>query len=274
MRVIEGYTLQSLRNVDTFLDDNASSLGSIPRTGTRRKLRQLIADLSTHAADQSGRTLQSMGATMRLRRRRKLLLEDHMLPIARIARAELHGTPELAPFRMPRRRLSVQRLAQDALGMSGAAVTFRRIFIDAGLPDDFVQQLDDAVAAMLASVSTRASNRNASSEATLGLRAKLSEGRKLVQVLDAFIRKELRHDPARLAGWARVKRVERTHGRRAVAVAIAIPASVELRPVATAARPSLRLGHVLHLLSLAPRVRRLPVTLVSGGRTLLLARAR
>ena len=45
--------------------------------------------------------------------------------------------------------------------------------------------------------------------ATEGIRTRLSEGRKIVAVLDVFVTASLENDPALLANWNIVKRVQR-----------------------------------------------------------------
>ena len=46
--------------------------------------------------------------------------------------------------------------------------------------------------------------------ATDRLSAELTHARRVVRVLDAFIRKDLRHDPGLLSAWNAAKRVRKT----------------------------------------------------------------
>ena len=63
------------------------------------------------------------------------------------------------------------------------------------MPDDFVQQLGAAADAMLNALSERAQSRGKRGGATKGLGTKLAHGRRLVQVLDAFVKAHLRMIP-------------------------------------------------------------------------------
>lgn len=207
MQTRQGSMLQSLRNVETFLDQHADVLGGVVQSGTRQKLAEAIAALSTHVSAQSGSSLASRGATQRHYAQRQALIRDHMAPVARIAAADLPHTPELAPLRMPAHNAPAEKLAAAAYGMAGAAKPFASVFTAAGLSADFVEQLAAAADAMTASLDERAQSRSARSGATTGLKARLSAGRRIVHVLDAFVRTALKDDPALLSAWNTVKRV-------------------------------------------------------------------
>jgi hypothetical protein len=200
--------LQSLRNVEAFLEENADTLDRVIKTGARQRLADAITELAAHASEQTGNALASRGATKRQQALRKVLLRDHMAPIVKIADADIPKTPDVEPLRMPRGQPTAQRLAAAAFGMAKAAAPHAGVFTSAGLPGDFVAQLTGAADAMLASVDERSRNRGKRTGATKGLKAKLAAGRKIVHVLDAFVQSALNDDPARLADWNAVKRVK------------------------------------------------------------------
>jgi hypothetical protein len=199
--------LQSLRNVEAFLDQHADVLDGVVKSGARQKLADAIAALSTHVSGQSGSNLASRGATQRHYARRQALIRDHMAPVARIAAADLPRTPELAPLRMPAQNLPAEKLAAAAYGMADAAKPFTDVFTAAGLSADFGEQLVAAADAMTGSLDERAQKRSAQRGATTGLKASLSAGRRIVHVLDAFVRTALKDDPALLSAWNGAKRV-------------------------------------------------------------------
>jgi hypothetical protein len=60
---------------------------------------------------------------------------------------------------MPRGRPTTERLAAAANGMAKAAVPFSPVFVSAGLPQDFVAQLNTATDAMLVALNDRTQNR-------------------------------------------------------------------------------------------------------------------
>lgn len=213
MQTRQGTVLQSLQDVQQFLDRYADKLGDIPASGARASLDQLVTELSSHAADQTGGTLQAQGATQQYRALRTVLLRDHMAPIARIARAELPNSPAVQPLRnMPRGRPTAQRLATLADGMAQAAVPYTDVFVRAGRPADFGKRLADAADAMLGALGDRNESRARRRGATMGIRTQLSRGRKIVGVIDAFVQSALASDPVLLAHWNLVKRVRKTTG--------------------------------------------------------------
>jgi hypothetical protein len=208
MRTGQGNMLQSLRNVEAFLEENADTLDGVVKTGARQRLAKAITELAAHTSEQTGNTLASQGATKRQQALRKALLRDHMAPIVRIAEADLPKTPDVEPLRMPLGKPPAQKLAAAAYGMAKAASPHADVFTSAGLPGDFVAQLTGAADAMLASVDERSRNHGKRTGATKGLKSKLTAGRKIVHVLDAFVQSALKDDPARLADWNAVKRVK------------------------------------------------------------------
>ena len=215
MQRTQGNTLHSLRTTHAFLEENATKLNAVVKSGARQRLEAVIAELSTHVAGQAGSQLASLGATQRQRALRLALLRDHMAPISRIARADLPPTPEIAPLRMPKGRPTAERLAAAAYGMATAAALNAPTFVAAGLPDDFVIQVNAAADAMLDALSERSQSRGRRSGATKGLKNQLSAGRRIVHVLDAFVKSALKDDAALLENWNRVKRVQRSAGRPA-----------------------------------------------------------
>jgi hypothetical protein len=217
MQTAQGTMLATLRAIETFLDANADKLAGVVKIAARQKLTDAIAALDGHASDQTGGVLASQGATQKQQSLREVLLRDHMAKIARIAAADLPNTPELAPLRMPKGRPTVERLAALAAGMATTAARHSDVFIAAGLPADFVAQLNAASDAMTNTISERTSSRGVTSGATVGIKRKLSDGRKIVHVLDAFAQSALKDDPVLLRNWNLVKRVPLNTGRGAAA---------------------------------------------------------
>ena len=236
MRTTQGSTLQSLRTTDTFLDDNAERLGDVVKTGARQELRDIIADLGGHVSAQDSGTIVSRGATHKQRQLRALL-RAQMAPVARIARAKLAHTPELAALRMPQGKPTIERLSAAAYGMAKAAEPHASTFTASGLPGDFGTRLTGAADALVKSLSERSTTIARRGGATRDLKAKLTAGRHVVGILDAMIRGALgTGEPGLLASWDIAKRVKRTAVQSAVAppapAAAPAPAPVSASPAA------------------------------------------
>jgi hypothetical protein len=214
MQTKEGNTLLSLRTAQEFLERNTDVLPEVAKTGVRQRLDEVIVALDGHASSQEGSSIAMRGATKLLRTRRTTLRRDHMAPIARIAKLDLPPIPQLQALRMPRGRPTVERLAAAAAGMAEAARPYADVIVAAGRPVDFLERLLEASDALVASYQGHIVRRGQLKGATRGLRAKLTTGRKLVHVLDALVQSELQHDPARLADWSVVMRVQKKKGGR------------------------------------------------------------
>jgi hypothetical protein len=102
--------------------------------------------------------------------------------------------------------------------MARAATPYADMFTKAGLPTDFVAQLVSVADAIRASVDERSLSDNLRNGATEGLKSKLAAGRKIVHVLDAFVRTALKRDPAVLASWKAVAHVRKAAVRPAPTV--------------------------------------------------------
>lgn len=210
MQTQQGNTLQSLRAVRIFLATYADRLAGIVHSQKHQQLDDAITDLESHHAEQAGSFTEARSSTERQYQLRRELLQDHMTPIARIAAADLPDSPELKPLRMPRGRPSTERLAGFARGMAETAARYADTFIAGGLPVDFIAQLRAAADAMVAEVDARNQHRARRGAATEALKVKLSQGRKIVDVLDALVKKAIKGDPFILAKWGMVKRVKQS----------------------------------------------------------------
>jgi hypothetical protein len=218
MRTTQGHTLRSLRAVQTFLIDHAERMPAVANAGARKKLDDVITELHAYAATQAGSDLTGRGAIGKRVTLRRTLVRGHMAPIARIARAALPQSPELEVFRVPRGKPTPERLAAAASGMAKAAEPHAAVFIEYGLPADFVARLTVAAEAMLDAVDNTKRHRGDRVGATKGIAIALSTGRKLVHILDAFVQHAIGDDLTLLTSWRSVSRVQRFTGRTLVPV--------------------------------------------------------
>ncbi len=209
MQTKQGRTLQSLRVVQSFLDANAANLANVVQSGIRKQLDYIVAALEEHADVQSGSNYSAQSATQKHYSLRTVLLRDHMAPVAKIAEAQLPDSPEMEPLRMPRGRPSVDVLKALAVGMANAAEPHKDMFLAAGLPADFIEQLKSAAKAVVDSVGQRKANRITRGGATKGIRTLASRGRSIVHALDAMVKSALKGDLPMLREWNIAKRVER-----------------------------------------------------------------
>ena len=217
MKIRQGYQLIALRGVQDLLDAHADQLGALATSGARCKLDAQVSALNDHVLAQSASDLQARGATQKQYALRRKLIKGHMAPVARIARAELPRTPELEALRMPDDGANSHVLHAAAIGMANSAEGHAGTFIEYGMPADFTDRLRAAADAMIDTVNARAQIRGARQGATRGLITGISNARKTVRVLDAFVSDVLHDDPALLTEWNAVKRPPAKPGRACAA---------------------------------------------------------
>lgn len=210
MQTAQATMLTTLRAVAGFIDANASQLGNVAATGARQRLNDAITALDGHISNQSGGSLVARSLTQKQRALRVALVRDHMKAVSNIAKADLPRTTEFAPLRMSNGRIPGEKLAAAAIAMAQLAQLHTPVFIAAGLPSDFAAQLIGAANNLLDSLASRVQKRGVSKSGTAGMKTKLTEARKVVHILDAFVTSALKDDSSLLANWKLVMRTPKS----------------------------------------------------------------
>ena len=219
MRTIERKQWETLRSVPPFLDEHRDVLAAVATSPMRRRLDDTLARLAFLADEQTASAAGARVCTQRYRERRRQLVRDHLVPLALIARTTEPPLSALEPFHLPRGRSTAQRLATVARAMAETAASHADILTAAGLPDDFVNRMGGAADAMMAELGRRTQESARHRIATEAIRTLLAAARRIVSVLDAFVKTACEQDAGLLAGWASV-----THVRRGSRRAMASPA--------------------------------------------------
>jgi len=139
---------------------------------------------------------------------RRADVREAMRPIAQVGRA-LRGTVFgiSAISKMPSSNADNEHLVKAAFSMAENAAIFKTTLIEHGLQPDCIETLRTAAEALKASVDTRGLARSAGVGASKGLRADISQGVKLVSLIDAGLQPLLRNNATKLASWRNAKRV-------------------------------------------------------------------
>ena len=199
--------LTMLRNVQAYMNEATTRTSLLTSaTVSRRRLDEVVANLAAHMAEQEAAAIELRGATVQQHEMRARLLYRHMAPLWRIARSDLDHNLR-APFRMPQRNVSVEKLASVAQRMANAAASHLDDFIAAGLPLDFIARLELATERMLDTMTARAVAGAQRCGTTAAIRSLFAEARKLVDVIDAFVTGAFRDDRAELARWKATRRM-------------------------------------------------------------------
>jgi hypothetical protein len=219
--------LQTLRDVQQFLDDNAGIVGPAIAS-SRKNLDDVVTALAAHADDQQGGSVNGRGETAKQKALRLALRNTSMKPIAEVAKLKLRDVPEFHALRMPPANATSSQLVAMANAMAEAAKVHEAVFTSVGLPDDFIAQMLTAAQAITASASARGQHVNRRIGGTAGLAAEETRGRATLRLIDAIVRPRIGTNDSLLAKWVSVKKVPKKPGPVATVV-------VSAAPVATAA---------------------------------------
>ena len=111
--------------------------------------------------------------------------------------------------------------------MVEAATIHKATLIERGLSADFLDQFQTAIATFEASVSDREKSRTRRMGATKGLLFQEQEGRSVLKVLDAMVRRALRGNEALLGTWAGARLIHRRPGGAATPPSVTQPTPAE-----------------------------------------------
>jgi hypothetical protein len=199
------------RRIQAFLDTNNSLLNGINKSGMRSELDSVLAALGEISGKQAAGRVKAIEQTAVQRGLLSALRRNHMQPIASVARMKARTIPNLKAMTMASQDTPIMSLLAHAHGMAGAAQPYARVFVDAGLAEDFIAKLRAAADAVQASIDTRAAAR-AQRFAAMETLGQLENGARLVlKALNALIVPILSADVAhsgRLAEWRNVRRID------------------------------------------------------------------
>jgi hypothetical protein len=212
MLATQKQAIESYQRVQDFLRDHPPP-ESPPYLAQKKALDEVVASLSDHSLNQvAGKRLRRAEGP-RQRTLRRVLREQHLAPIAQIARATLADAPGIdKALRMPRSNLSALKLVAEASAMRSAAAQYEPQFVEAGCPEDFLAQLDAAAEAVRQSMLGKARNLGRQVGASAGIERDIKRGRRVIDVLDTIVKSAFREDQNVLAKWRNAKRVRATTG--------------------------------------------------------------
>ena len=212
MQTRQNNRMRSLLAVKDFLDVHAAKFPDVTTTGARKEFDAVIAEINDQIERQKGRRVRAQVNAKKADALRRELVHNYLAPIVRIARTKLPRTNELEPLRLPSKTATVENVASAARGLMHVAAQYADVFIQSGLPADFIAQLDAAIGAMQQSRVDGKSDRADSKGASAGLRQSLKRARDTVGIIDSFVRVALQDNDDLLTVWNGVNRVDRPIG--------------------------------------------------------------
>lgn len=204
--------IESLLRVQAFLTRHPAP-APFDFSAGKDELDGVIDALATQVHAQAAGRRGSRAETVRLKRLIKVLRLHHLRPIVIIAKGSMRTKPGIqAALRIPRSNMPVTKLLQEARAIRSAAEQYAPVFVEKGRPEDFLAQLDAAIAAVKDSFVSRAQQAGATIAANSGISQEISRGRQAVAQLDSVVTVAFEQDDAVLTAWEVAKRVQALPG--------------------------------------------------------------
>ena len=216
-------TVSSFLRVQEFLTQHPLSDAPATLGPQASELNDVIERLSTDSVDQEAGTRYVRAHVESQRKLRRTLYTERMLPISRVAREVFGATGMDKAFRMPKSAKVTQVLLAAAGAMAEVAEKEKDVFIQHGLPQDFIDQLKAGAKAIEVARDAKTENARRRVTATAAVKDQLKRGRKAVRLLDAILEPRLAKDPELLAAWRSAKRVPPQAVSATPAIAPAVP---------------------------------------------------
>lgn len=172
------------------------------------RINQIITQMEAATLKQSSGSRAENEATTSKWLARDELIED-LMRISRTARSMRRAIPGLEDkFRSPG-KLKDQELLAFARGVAADAVPFKAEFTKRGLPEDFLEDLNDDVERFEEAIAKQTQGGSEKVGARAAVEELAADGMETLRELDPIIRNIFEDDPEALAAWLRARHVER-----------------------------------------------------------------
>jgi hypothetical protein len=169
-------------------------------------LKQIVASMTARATEQTTQASQATLAAKDEAAQRKDVRALHLGAIVKVAGALRGKVPGMGVFKMPAPGLASEKLLHAADAVRTTAAIYKDVFVEHGLPADFLEQLDGATSALKSTVDARAVAQSRRAVTSTGLAGDLALGRQIVTMIDASLTHALKSDSSTLASWRQAKR--------------------------------------------------------------------
>jgi hypothetical protein len=198
--------LAALRQAQNFLDTNTAVLGTINASGARQELDAAATQLEALGETQGSQLRQGHGKRTNELRLARALRRQHMRPIVRIARAKVPKVAQLSAMSLPPIRTNSTALATQAGEIADAVQPNAQVFVDAGLPADFIARMRAAAALFVQSIGGKGAHRTQRIGATTALDQQVQQAKRVVAVLDGLVRAQLDEQEPLVSAWRSASR--------------------------------------------------------------------
>lgn len=170
------------------------------------QLNDIYADASISAVGQVSKNPRPASAR---KERARSALRDDIVAIARTAQTIDLRRPELSLTFLPPKKPTDQNLLATARAFAQNAEAFHDEFIQRGLPENFLDDLESDIAAFEQAISGKISMIQSASAALRSLRNATARGMETVRKLDPIVRNTYRGKSHKLHEWQRARTVAR-----------------------------------------------------------------
>ena len=195
------------RRVQGFLDAQAATLGAVVPQTLRAQLDDGVMQATVFQLEQGTSNSEAKGETAKQQLIRDDLFARYLHPVEGVAKKKLNGVTGFSSLIMSAAFRHSNKLVSKAIELADAAMKYEKVFVDNGLPADFIAQLQAGLAAITASEAVRARQLSRRAAATTGLQAADTAIRASVDLLNRVLKPALKENPALLADWMASKRV-------------------------------------------------------------------
>ena len=205
METQHGKLIEALNRVDQFLEKNGSAMEGVVTSTAHQEFTASRNRLVEHMTSQNEHQRGIRNGVITMRALRKRLVEQHMRPIAILARAQL-PVGERSALTVPTNNRPFAAFVAAGAGMARAAKTHEAVFLAAGFPVDFIEALVAAADELNQGITSKGESVGLRAKATGGLAAEAKVARVNLKLLDVRIRGSVK-DGALLAQWRNIRRV-------------------------------------------------------------------
>ena len=200
-------SIEAYQRVQAFLAEHP-----LPAPATYAEPKELLDDvvarLTTHSTEQAVSKRLIQAVDRRLGNLRRVLREQHLRPIAKVAKAALGDVPAIdRATRMPSTHTTTTKLIAEAAAFHEAIAPYADILIRKGRPTDFLAQLDAAAEDLHQAQLAKARSQGRKVGARAGIDEEIARGRQAVDMLDAIVTTSFVGNSDVLSKWRSAKRV-------------------------------------------------------------------
>lgn len=212
MKSTQSRSLQAFRRVQAWFAEHPEVLTNAGATqpalaSQLDALKQVVDSMTAGATEQTTQREQTTLASSDETTLRTNVRSLHVKAIVKVAAALRGKVAGTGVIKLPPGSLKSEALYHAAEAIHAAAGEYKDVFVEHGLPTDFLEQLESANAALKASIDARGIARSRLAGASTTLVNESAVGRQIVSMIDASLDHALKADPALLASWRQAKRV-------------------------------------------------------------------